>query len=57
MREIAALLAKHGLTDEAIAAQALSSKLENFDRIERIIASADGRRTGVLREIETWRVT
>ncbi|GEP07718.1 HNH endonuclease [Methylobacterium oxalidis] len=55
VREVAALLAKHGLTDEAISAQALSSKLDDLDRIERMIANADGRRNGVLREIERRR--
>jgi len=55
VREVAALLAKHGLTDEAILAQALSSKLEDLDRIEHMIARADSRRNGVLREIERRR--
>ncbi|AWN41152.1 HNH endonuclease [Methylobacterium durans] len=55
VRQVAALLAKHGLTDEAISAQALSGKLDDLDRIERMIANADGRRNGVLREIDRRR--
>jgi hypothetical protein len=48
-------LAQAGLTIDAVVAQALSTKLDDFERIDRMIAMADGRRDKVLREIEARR--
>ena len=44
-----------GLTLEAITAQTLSKKLDDFERIDRIIANAEARRHVVLREIDRHR--
>jgi hypothetical protein len=54
-RKVNAILAKHGLTREVVFAQALSNKLDEYDRIERMIASADARRNAVLREVDLRR--
>jgi hypothetical protein len=44
-----------GLTTDAILAQTLSIKLDDIERIDRMIASAEGRRHVVIREIDRRR--
>jgi hypothetical protein len=55
--EVDALLASAGLTIEAALARALASKLDQVERIDRMIVSAEARRNAVLREIERHRAT
>ena len=55
MKQVEDLLAKHGLSQDVIFAQAFSTHLNDLDRLERMIASAETRRTHVLREIERRR--
>jgi hypothetical protein len=46
-----------GLTGEAALARALAYRLDEVERIDRMIASAEARRNAVLREIERHRST
>jgi hypothetical protein len=50
-------LAKAGLSMDAVVAAALSKKLDEFERIDRMIASAEARRNNTLREIDRHRTT
>jgi hypothetical protein len=51
------LLAAAGLTMDAVMAQTLSINLNDIERIERMIASAEARRNAILREVERHRAT
>jgi hypothetical protein len=51
------LLASAGLTMDAVMAQALSLKLNDIERIDRMIATAEGRRNAILRELDRHRTT
>ena len=44
-----------GLTREHVLAETLSAKLEDIERIERLIASAEARRNAALREVDRHR--
>jgi hypothetical protein len=55
--EVDALLAGADLTMDAVYARGLVCNLDQIERIERIIVSAEARRNGVLREIERHRAT
>jgi hypothetical protein len=55
--EVDALLASADLSIEAALARAFASHLENVERIDRMIMSAEARRNAVLREIEHHRAT
>jgi hypothetical protein len=45
IKQVDKLLASAGLTMDAVMAQALSLKLDHIERIDRMIATAEGRRT------------
>ena len=49
------LLASAGLTMDNVIAQATASELDKIERFNRLIASAEGRRNALLREIEHHR--
>jgi hypothetical protein len=55
MEEAERKLMKSGFDMHAIMAQALSDRLGDVERIDRMIASADARRTKVLAEIDRRR--
>lgn len=55
LKQVEAILAKHSLTQDTIVARAFSTHIDDLDRLERMIANADARRTSVLREIERRR--
>ena len=54
-KQVGALLRDNGLDIDAVMAQALSRKLDDIERIDRMITTADSRRDKVLREIEARR--
>ena len=56
-KEFAEILKKAGLGMEDVMAEALSSKIEAFERIDRMLASAEARRNNALREIDRHRST
>jgi hypothetical protein len=51
------LLASAGLTMDAVMAQTLSLQLNDIERIDRMIATAEGRRNAILRELDRHRTT
>jgi hypothetical protein len=57
VREVEQALAKAGLTMEAVAAQTLAIKLDDIERIDRMIMNAEARRNATLREVERHRET
>jgi hypothetical protein len=54
-RRVGKLLRENDLDIDAVMAQALSLKLNDIERIDRMIGAAESRRDKVLREIETRR--
>ena len=57
IKQVDELLASAGLTMDAVMAQTLSFKLDDIDRIDRMIATAEGRRNAILREVDRHRTT
>jgi hypothetical protein len=57
IKQVDELLASAGLTMDAVMSQTLSLKLDDIDRIERLIATAEGRRNAILREVDRHRTT
>lgn len=57
IKQVDELLASAGLTMDAVMAQTLSLKLDDIDRIDRMIATAEGRRNAILREVDRHRTT
>jgi hypothetical protein len=55
IKQVDKLLASAGLTMDAVMAQALSLKLDHIERIDRMIATAEGRRNAILREVDRHR--
>jgi hypothetical protein len=53
--EVREILNTHGFSDDTIMAQALLDKLQEVERIDRMIASADARRNRALAELERRR--
>jgi hypothetical protein len=51
------VLASAGLTMDAVMAQTLSLKLDDIERIDRMIAIAEARRNTILREVDRHRET
>jgi hypothetical protein len=51
------LLASAGLTMDSVMAQTLSVNLDDVERIDRMIATAEVRRNAILRELERHRTT
>ena len=57
VEEVNACLAEAGLTMDAVMAQTFAAKLDEIERVDRMIASAEARRNLVLREVERHRDT
>jgi hypothetical protein len=55
IKEVAHHIEQAGLTMEAVKAETLASNLDDFERIDRLIASAEARRDACLREIDRHR--
>jgi hypothetical protein len=53
--ELTALLARHGLDENAITAQALALRARELAKIEQMLASAEQRRSSMFREIAAYR--
>jgi hypothetical protein len=54
-KEVDAALAKAGLTIDDATAKTMESKLDSFERLDRMLASAEARRNNALREIDRHR--
>jgi hypothetical protein len=54
-KEVEAVLDKAGLTFDEVTAKTLESKLDSFERLDRMLASAEARRNNALREIDRHR--
>ena len=57
VKEVDKLLAAAGMSIDAIMAQTLSINLDDIERIDRMIATAEARRNLIIREIERHRAT
>jgi len=57
VEEVQQLLKKVGLTWDAVKAEALSLRINDVERINQLIVSAESRRDATLREIERRRAT
>jgi hypothetical protein len=57
IKQVDELLASAGFTMDAVMAQTLSLKLDDIDRIDQMIATAEGRRNAILREVDRHRTT
>jgi len=55
VKHVEQLLASGGLTIDSVQAQALELKLKTIDHLDRLITSAEIRRSGILREIDRHR--
>jgi hypothetical protein len=53
--EVAGILQKAQLTIEDVVAETLKSKIDSFERIDRMLASGEARRNNALREIDRHR--
>lgn len=53
--KVDAILNEAGLTIDEAAARTLESKLDSFERLDRMLASAEARRNNALREIDRHR--
>lgn len=56
-KKVKKLLASVGLTMDAVMARILAIKLEQIERIDRLIMSAEARRNAVLREVDRHRAS
>ena len=56
-KKVKKLLASVGLTMDAVMARILAIKLEQIERIDRLIMSAKARRNAVLREVDLHRAS
>ena len=54
-KKVDAVLAKAGLTIDEVTAKTLERKIDVFERIDRMLASAEARRNNALREIDRHR--
>jgi hypothetical protein len=54
-KNVDAILKKAGLTMDEVAAQTLDSNLDSFERLDRMLASAEARRNNALREVDRHR--
>ena len=54
-KKVDAILKKAGLSIDDVTAQTLDSKLDSFERLDRLLASAEARRNNALREIDRHR--
>ena len=55
IKNIKSMLSDWGLSEEDIHAQTLAKKIDEFERIERLIANAEARRNTALRELDRHR--
>jgi hypothetical protein len=55
--QVEVLLTKAGLTIDEVTAKTLESKLDPFERLDRMMASAEARRNNALRELDRHRET
>ena len=55
LKDVATLLEQAGLTMDHVMAETLSAKLDDVERIDRMIANAEARRHVVLREVDRHR--
>jgi hypothetical protein len=55
--DVNAQLANAGLGPDAVAAATFAERIDEFERIEKLIASAESRRAAILREIELYRAS
>jgi hypothetical protein len=54
-KEVMAALSAAGLTIDEVTAKTLESKLDSFERLDRMLTSAEARRNNALREIDRHR--
>jgi hypothetical protein len=54
-KKVDSILTKAGLTNDEVTAQTLERKLDSFERLDRMLASAEARRNNALREIDRHR--
>jgi hypothetical protein len=54
-KELNEILKKAGLGIEDVTAEPLSSKIDSFERFDRMLASSEARRNNALREIDRHR--
>ena len=57
IKRVDKVLASAGLTMDAVMAQTLSISLDDIERIDRMIATAEVRRNAILREVDRHRTT
>jgi hypothetical protein len=57
INEVNRILAKAGLTMDAVWAEVLSERIDDIERIERVIAMLEARRNAILRESDRRRTT
>jgi hypothetical protein len=57
VKQVEGLLGQTGLTIEHIIAETLAHRIDDIERIDRMIASAEQRRGAMLREIERHRTS
>jgi hypothetical protein len=57
IKRVDKILASAGLTMDAVMAQTLSISLDDIERIDRMIATAEVRRNAILREVDRHRTT
>jgi hypothetical protein len=57
IKQVDKLLASAGLTMDAVMAQTLSISLDDIERIDRMIATAEVRRNAILHEVDRHRTT
>jgi hypothetical protein len=53
--KVDAILAKAGLTIDDLTAKTLTSHMDDYERIDRMLSSAEARRNNALREIDRHR--
>ena len=54
-KEVEAALKRAGLTIDAVTAKTVETKIDSFERLDRMLASAEARRNNALREIDRHR--
>jgi hypothetical protein len=57
VKQVEGLLDQTGLTMEHVTAEALADRIEDIERIDRMIASAEQRRSAMLREVDRHRTS
>jgi oligoribonuclease NrnB/cAMP/cGMP phosphodiesterase (DHH superfamily) len=55
LKKVTRYLAGSGLTVDSVMAQTLASNLDDFERFDRLLASAEARRNSALHEIDRHR--